>query len=97
MTGFVDIPDSAACVLADARVPACLVDDPPPDVAPDAEGLLKIDIRIADGRVADLAAHREGGAAADRIDLRGGMVWPGFVDLHTHLDKSFPGFGCSST
>ena len=89
MTGFVVIPDAAAFVLADARVPACVVDDPPPGAAPDAEGLLGLDIRIADGRLTDLAVHRPDHRAAGRVDLAGGMVWPGFVDLHTHLDKAF--------
>ena len=89
MTDFVAIPDTAAFVLADARVPACLVDDPPPDAAPDAEGLPGLDIRIADGRIAGFAAHRDASEAAGGIDLGGGMVWPGFVDLHTHLDKAF--------
>ena len=89
MTGFVGIPDTAAFVLADARVPGCLVDAPPPDTVPDAEGLLKLDIRIADGRISGLAAHSDSGEAAGRVDLAGGMAWPGFVDLHTHLDKAF--------
>ena len=89
MTGFVAIPDAAAFVLSDARAPACLVDDPPPDAVPDAEGLLGLDIRIADGRLTDLAAHRPDHRSAGRVDLAGGMVWSGFVDLHTHLDKAF--------
>ena len=89
MTGFVEIPDTASFVLADARVPACLVDDPPPDAGPDAEGLLRLDIEIADGRIAGLAAHRDDDGATARADLGGGMAWPGFIDLHTHLDKAF--------
>jgi cytosine deaminase len=42
------------------------------------------DLHIADGRVTRIvpATATEGGH-----DLRGGLVWPGFVDLHTHLDK----------
>ena len=28
-----------------------------------------------------------GTAPAGAVDLRGGLVWPGFVDVHTHLDK----------
>ena len=89
MTGFIEMPDTAVFVLSDARAPACLVDDPPPGAAPDAEGLLGLDIRIADGRIAGLAAHRRDDRTAGRVDLAGGMVWPGFVDLHTHLDKAF--------
>ncbi|MDE0173438.1 MAG: cytosine deaminase [Defluviicoccus sp.] len=94
MTGLVEIPDAASFVLADARVPACLVDDPPPDAAPDAKGLLRLDIEIADGRIVGLAAHRDDDEAAGRVDLGGGMVWPGLVDLHTHLDKAFTSPRC---
>lgn len=89
MTGFVDIPDAAAFVLAGVRVPVCLVDDPPIDAVPDSEGLLRLDVRIADGRIAALAAHRGDDRSAGRVDPGPGMVWPGFVDLHTHLDKAF--------
>ena len=89
MTGFVEIADAASFVLADARVPACLVDDPPRDAVPDAEGLLRLDIRVSDGRIADFAVQRDGGEAPGRVDLGGGTVWPGFADLHTHLDKAF--------
>ena len=27
------------------------------------------------------------GTAAEGVDLAGGIVWPCFVDMHTHLDK----------
>ena len=46
-----------------------------------------VDIEIVAGRI---AAINPSGAARDRsaaTDLAGGLVWPGFVDLHTHLDK----------
>ncbi len=41
----------------------------------------RTDIAIVDGRIAS------GGSDLPREDLAGRMVWPGFVDLHTHLDK----------
>ncbi len=49
---------------------------------PDAPGLA--DLQIADGIVAAVAPA---GAAPDGADLRGGQVWPCFVDVHAHLDK----------
>jgi cytosine deaminase len=46
---------------------------------------VRLDIEIRDGRVASLAPM--GSAPKGAVNLRGGMAWPGFVDIHTHLDK----------
>ncbi|NKE48094.1 cytosine deaminase [Roseomonas frigidaquae] len=68
--------------LRNARTHAALIQGL--DVPQDVDGLLRLDIRIEHGRIAALAPR---GTAPDGIDLRGGQVWPGFVDAHTHLDK----------
>src|SRR5947209_5233048 len=52
---------------------------------PDFEGIVRLDLEIRAGRIARLAPP--GTAPAGAVDLRGGQVWPGFVDIHTHLDK----------
>jgi cytosine deaminase len=82
--GFAPPPDAARYVIANATVPAVLLDGLPGE--PDAEGLIAADIIVADGRIQRLA---KAGSESDapRIDLRGGMVWPAFVDMHTHIDK----------
>ncbi|NKC30778.1 cytosine deaminase [Falsiroseomonas selenitidurans] len=68
--------------LRNARSPAALLQGL---AAPaEADGLVRLDIRVQDGRIAALAPQ---GTAEDGIDMRGGQVWPGFVDAHTHLDK----------
>jgi len=41
------------------------------------------DIELSDGLIAGLRPHSPGPG----WDLAGRMVWPGFVDAHTHLDK----------
>ncbi len=69
--------------LRDARAPTCLLDTPPGPV--DREGLVRLDLRVEDGRIAALAPL--GTAPADAPSLEGGQLWPGFVDAHTHLDK----------
>ena len=57
--------------LSNVTIPACLLGQ---------EGdLLRTDISIADGRIAE--------AQAIAIDMGGAMVFPAFVDMHTHLDK----------
>jgi cytosine deaminase len=82
--GFTTIPGQPHYWLADVRAQACLVEGDPPG-QPDFEGLVRLDIEICDGRIAHLAPL--GTAPAGSVDLRGGLVWPGFVDVHTHLDK----------
>jgi cytosine deaminase len=83
-TGHVAVPDRPHYWLADGRAQACLVDGN--SLGPvDFEGLAQLDIEIRDGRIARLVPR--GSAPAGSVDLRGGLVWPGFVDVHTHLDK----------
>src|SRR5713101_3041771 len=83
-TGFDTIPDQPHYWLADARTPACLVHGERVG-EPDFEGLVRLDIEIRDGRIAGLAPV--GSAPVGSTDLRGGMAWPGLIDVHTHLDK----------
>src|SRR6185295_107220 len=41
---------------------------------------------VADGMVERLSAPASE-AGLPTLDLSGGMVWPTFVDMHTHIDK----------
>jgi len=50
----------------------------------DAEGYLRLDLRIEGDKIAALAPA---GSAAEGQDLQGGILFPGFVDAHTHIDK----------
>ena len=77
------IPDSGPYRLSRARVPASLLAGGP--FAADGDGLALVDIAIADGRIASIAPAAEPDPAA--IDLSGRMVFPAFVDCHTHIDK----------
>jgi cytosine deaminase len=45
-----------------------------------------LDIGIAGGRIAAIAPHLD--AEAERIDLGGRLVAPGFIETHIHLDKA---------
>ncbi|MFT4265911.1 MAG: cytosine deaminase [Xenophilus sp.] len=81
-------PDGSAYVLRNARAPRCLIDDPvAADLCPAGDGdLVALDLSIEDGRIAQIAPA---GAteAARGPDMDASLVLPGFLDLHTHLDK----------
>jgi cytosine deaminase len=85
---FASLPNAVRYRLTNATVPACLVEGAA--LAPDANGLARADLTI-DG--ATLAAIRlagapdPDGAALPALDLDRGMVWPAFIEAHTHLDK----------
>jgi cytosine deaminase len=66
--------------LGRAHVPTCLT-----DLDAGAAELALVDIELRDGMIADL--RLSGAAPSAAIDLAGRMVLPGFVDMHTHLDK----------
>ena len=83
--GFAVVPDAPRYVIADATVPGVLLDAP--GIEPDVEGLARVDIAVAEGRIAGIAPAGVFGGDAPRIDMRRGMAWPTFVDMHTHLDK----------
>lgn len=77
-----------AFVLSKARIPAGLVANST-DFQSDAAGFVLADIAV-DGD-AFLGVSPPGTAPADALDLGGALVWPTFVDMHTHLDKSHLG------
>eukprot|EP01035_Chromulina_nebulosa_P056376 gene56376-77268_t len=51
------------------------------------EGLVSADIVVAGGRIEAIAAAGSGPRDLPVFDLRDGMAWPCFTDMHTHLDK----------
>ena len=76
-----EIPARSSFRLLNANVPGCLLEPASTDE------LARVDIDVADGRIA--AVHPAGttAPAPGSIDLDRSMVWPGLVDVHTHLDK----------
>lgn len=78
------LPEATRFALRNATLPAVLVDS---YTAATREGLVPADIVIGDGVIEAVTAP--GGAPADLpgADLDGDMVWPCFVDMHTHIDK----------
>jgi cytosine/creatinine deaminase len=90
------IPDTAQYWLRNAHIPEALLvrskqgrsrnwstSDPL-----ERDQILSVDIEIAGGEIASIAtAGTLDTYLHPSVDLKGGMVFPGFVDLHTHLDK----------
>jgi cytosine deaminase len=81
--GYVALPAVERYRLANATVPAALAPGAAPGAGPD--GLARADIVIAAGRIE--AITQPGETTAQALDLDGGMVFPCFIDAHTHLDK----------
>jgi cytosine/adenosine deaminase-related metal-dependent hydrolase len=57
---------------------------------PDREGT--VDVAVRDGRIRAITPSFEG-AAAETVDAAGGLVAPGFVDCHMHLDMAYAAAG----
>ncbi len=70
---FRTLPDAAALRLTDVALPSCLLGA--------AGSLTRGSLTIAGGMI---VADR---ADAVPVDMGGAMVFPAFVDMHTHLDK----------
>ena len=82
--GFAKVPRETRFVLANATLPAVLVDGFA--AIPDDDGLIGADITVRDGAIERIDPPGRRTRLA-RLDLDGGMVWPCFVDMHTHIDK----------
>lgn len=90
------IPNSTHYWLRSAHVPQSLIvrskgrskDWVTSEGGANRDGLLNVDIEIRDGAIASIAtAGMLTSYNAPSVDLQSGMVFPCFVDLHTHLDK----------
>ena len=81
---FISPPNAGRFVLSNATLPAVAVVG---FDAPAVEGLVKADIVITDGIISALLPPGEAPVEFARSDLKDGMVWPCFTDMHTHLEK----------
>ena len=92
------LPSTSNYLLKDGRVPASLLEMQ--SIAPSASTVATtatennfclVDIEIAAGTIAQIIPTGTEPlfpiADIPVVDLQGGLVWPCFVDMHTHLDK----------
>jgi cytosine deaminase len=79
-------PNATAYRIANARVPSEFVAAP---AAGGEGGFSPVDLIVDQGRIAkishDGAPRNAGGIPV--VDLQGGLIFPRFVDAHTHIDK----------
>jgi dihydroorotase len=76
---------STATRATEPRVPSLLISGGRV-VDPAARLDANMDILLRDGRVAEIASPKKTrGAADEKLDVRGLIVAPGFIDLHVHL------------
>ena len=80
------IPEATAYILRNATVARTLVGRAA--AFPGAGETVRLDIAIERGRIARIAPPGGGLGGGASVDLDGGMVWPCFADIHTHLDKA---------
>lgn len=86
--GSTAVPKTGHWALANAAVPTVLLDAPASiELATNPDGLTRCDLVINDGRVEAIAPPGTVRGDLAVIDRAGRQVWPGLVDLHTHLDK----------
>lgn len=87
MIPFAQTPDARDYWLTNALVSGGLLESVPEGAPAEQDNLFRVDILVSDGIVT--AVEAAGTAPADQpaLDLDGGQVWSGHVDLHTHIDK----------
>ena len=92
------LPSTSNYLLKNAGVPVSLSETQAIALNPNrawvrhaGEGLCLVDVEIAAGTIAQIipAGTKPVPSSGDIpvVDLQGGLVWPCFVDMHTHLDK----------
>ncbi|WP_237151751.1 cytosine deaminase [Oryzibacter oryziterrae] len=82
---FIALPEAQRFAFTNAALPANLLARPVAGKL--REGLVRAHIIVAGDRIEAIRpAHEDVGDIA-KVDLAGGMIFPCFTDMHTHLDK----------
>ena len=80
------IPKVDHYCLKNAHIPSCLLEDI--EITPETrEGLCLLDLEIAEGKITKIVPGGSIDTEREIINLNKKIVFPCFVDIHTHLDK----------
>ncbi|MGF1489113.1 MAG: cytosine deaminase [Prochloraceae cyanobacterium] len=80
------IPKVDRYCLKNARIPSCLLEGI--EIASETkEGLCLVNLEIIAGKISKISAGDRSDPNLETIDLNKKIVFPCFVDMHTHLDK----------
>ena len=88
-----ELPQTTHYVLQDANVPLACIEGPEVgSFEPDEDQVVNVDIVVKSGIITAINPRRivngkSPGAVSAPVNLRGAMVWPTFVDLHTHIGE----------
>ena len=80
--------NNAPLIVRRARVPVALL---PPGLSPlsdPGEPSMLCDVSLAGGKIASVSGATGLPPAAGEFDAAGRLVFPAFVEAHTHLDKA---------
>ncbi|MDV3001953.1 MAG: Pterin deaminase [Chroococcopsis gigantea SAG 12.99] len=80
------ILDKTSYWLKNAHVPLCILESPN-TYKQTLEGLCQVDMEIDDGRIVQIIPSTTEVGEDKAIDIKKKIILPGFIDMHTHLDK----------
>lgn len=79
-----DLPKGPRFALLGATLPSVLA---PESLTSEKHGLCTADLVVSDGRIEAVLTPGTAPSDMESMDLEDRMVWPCFVDMHTHIDK----------
>lgn len=82
---FTSLPEEATYVLANCSVPAACLNSLTEHDSENPDRLVRCDIMVSNGIITEIGSLCERGIAHPTTDLEGGLCFPTFVDLHTHI------------
>lgn len=85
LRGAVEAASRGSYVLRNVRVPVATLADGAEGA--DAEGLVVCDVSVEAGSV-KAVSEAGAGSGGTVVDAQGALLWPAFVDAHTHLVKT---------